>query len=111
MRRTAAMITAITARTQIGHPCSDVNLSQVPTILPWCNSRGDLSANWPAMSGRPLVIVGTPNHRNALPITPTYSIQRIDGNLRHTQIAYRPANGHTSGRPSAVSASSHHVHA
>ncbi len=39
------------------------------TLLP-VHSRGDLSARSPAMLGRPLVIVGTPNHRNTVMTAP-----------------------------------------
>ena len=55
------------------------------------------------MLGRPLVIVGTPNHMNAITATPATSIQRILGTLNQAHSMNSPRNGHTSGRPRAAS--------
>ncbi len=55
------------------------------------------------MSGRPLVMVGTPNHMNRTTAAPRISIQRMLGILNQAQSPNRPRNGHTSGRPKAAS--------
>ena len=55
------------------------------------------------MSGRPLVMVGIPNHMNTITAAPATSIQRIFGTLNQAQSMNRPRNGKTSGRPRAAS--------
>ena len=47
---------------------------------------GDFSASWPEISGRPLVIVGTPNHRNTTSSQPPTINRRARGSARHSQI-------------------------
>src|SRR5437588_10219894 len=74
----------------------------VPNSWLWRSARGDFLASSPARLGRPLVIVGIPNHMNAITSTPPISHQRIDGTLNQAQSMNTPTNGKNSGRPIAA---------
>ena len=78
---------------------SAVKRLTVQVILPVVHSRGERSASWPAMLGRPLVIVGTPNQRNRVMTAPPITSLRRFGCLRSSHIPYTARNGQTSGRP------------
>jgi hypothetical protein len=83
LRRTTATATVNRAAIQIGRYSSSVKRPIVPTTLFWRSARGDSWASWPATSGRPLVIVGIPNHMKATSARPTPTSQRVEGIRRH----------------------------
>ena len=63
-----------------------MNRPIAPLILSLVSSRGDFSASCSATSGRPLVIVGTPNHMNAIRASAATIIHRIEGTLNQAQM-------------------------
>ena len=60
-----------------------------------------------ATNGLREVSAGIPNHSSRLTTTAPITSPRARGTRIHSQIAYRPSNGHASGRPSPASDGEH----